>query len=257
MAWGRMDDGMADHPKIVAAGNAAVGAWTRLTSWSNRYATDGLLPAAIVRQYASRAELSRLRAPGPSGAPMVHGPNERCRCVPGEGTVPAGWYAVHDFDQYNERAIELAVRERDADTCRYCGVVCTATGPRRLVLDHVDPRVVCGAANLVVACHACNAAKGSRTPAEAGMTVLPAPGSNGRTTMARTVGAGRGGAGTHLPATGAYAREAKPGSAGPTGVRDRLAVPDRTDHSGQPFWRTDRGDDGVPDWPPVDAERIP
>jgi 5-methylcytosine-specific restriction endonuclease McrA len=271
-----LDDQMSDHPKITAAGNAAVGAWARMLSWSGRYATDGLIPAGVARGYATRAELARLRVPGPSGAPMLHGPGDECRCLVTGPVTPAGWYALHDFDQYNERgaelrlrrarkqelrdpALRLAVRDRDRDHCRYCGVLCTLTGPRRLVLDHVEPGRVEGAANLVVACHACNSAKGNRTPAEAGMELLPAGEwrlSHTRTTMDSRSGAGgdgaRVGAGTR-----AYAREAKPGTAGPTGVRPRLAVPDRRDHSGQPHWRGAPPDQPVPDWPPGDAEVIP
>lgn len=274
MAWGRMDDAMSDHPKITAAGNAAVGAWTRMIAWSNRYATDGMLPVEVVAKYASRAELSRLVRPGPSGAPMLHTPGECCRCVATSGEVPAGWYAVHDFHGYNERADELrirrarktelrdpalrlAVRERDGDHCRYCAVACTLTGPRRLVLDHVDPRRVAGAVNLVVACHACNAAKGNRTPAEAGMALLPARSwelSHTRSTMDSHPGGRADGAGVRAR-TGPRARGA--GYAGPDGVRDHESVPDRRDHTGQPFWRTDHGDDAVPDWPPGDAEHIP
>jgi hypothetical protein len=156
VAWGRLDDQMSDHPKIQAAGNAAVGAWARMLSWSGRYATDGLVPSGVARGYATRAELARLRAAGPSGAPMLHGPGDECRCLVTGPAVPAGWYALHDFDQYNERgyelrlrrarkaelrdpALRLAVRDRDRDHCRYCGTLCTLTGPRRLVLDHVEP----------------------------------------------------------------------------------------------------------------------
>lgn len=278
MVWGRIDDAMCDNAKITAAGNAAVGAWARLISWSCRQGTDGLVPAQTLKTYANRAELSRLRVTGPTGYPLVHAPGERCRCLPGNGEVPAGWYGVHDFAHFNERAAEvavrrarknelrdpalrLAVRTRDQDLCRYCGVPTEATGPRRLVLDHVDPRVVSGATNLVVACHACNAMKGNRTPAEAGMTLLAAPSPNERSTMARTIasgragaGTGRAGAGTRVPSAGTPARTRGPGA---NGLRDRLMVTDRTDHSGQPHWRQGHDDDAVPDWPPVDAESIP
>lgn len=274
MAWGRMDDQMSDHPKIIAAGNAATGAWVRLLSWSNRYGTDGLVPTHVLRGYATRTETARLLSLGPSGAPLLHGPGDQCRCLVTGQPVPARTYALHDFDDYNELAAELrlraarraelrdpalrlAVRNRDRDLCRYCAVACTVTGPRRLELDHIDPRVAHGAVNLVVACHACNAGKGNRTPDEAGMTLLPVPSSelsDGRSTM-DSHAAGHG-AGTRL-AHDAHTR-ARGGYAGPDGIRVREAVADRRDHGDQPHWRTQRApDDQVPDWPPVDAEVIP
>jgi hypothetical protein len=87
-------------------------------------------------------------------------------------------------DLRNGRLRDLAYT-RDGGCCRYCG-----SGPllrrgmeraadRHQVLrfDHVDPDQPAGedGANFVVACAACSEAKGHRTPAEAGMTLLPVP----------------------------------------------------------------------------------
>ena len=55
-----------------------------------------------------------------------------------------------------------AVLGRDGWTCSYCGAEATE-------VDHVDPRARGGLtvpANLVAVCHACNKAKGVRTPME-------------------------------------------------------------------------------------------
>lgn len=64
---------------------------------------------------------------------------------------------------------------RDGNTCQYCGVKHQAGG---LTLDHVVPRSRGGGntwENMVASCFACNNRKGSRTPDEAGMTLLKRP----------------------------------------------------------------------------------
>lgn len=63
------------------------------------------------------------------------------------------------------------VYERDAYRCRYCAI------SKDLGIDHVipitDPRSTNDLENLVTCCRSCNSRKGSRTPEEAGMTMLP------------------------------------------------------------------------------------
>jgi 5-methylcytosine-specific restriction endonuclease McrA len=64
---------------------------------------------------------------------------------------------------------------RDGYTCQYCGEK-FASG--ELELEHVIPRARGGLSiweNLVAACRNCNARKGDRTPAEAGMPLLRHP----------------------------------------------------------------------------------
>lgn len=64
---------------------------------------------------------------------------------------------------------------RDGFTCQYCGLrISMRTGTR----DHVLPRSRGGRdvlSNVVTACHGCNAAKGDRTPAEAGLILTHEP----------------------------------------------------------------------------------
>jgi hypothetical protein len=64
------------------------------------------------------------------------------------------------------------VFERDNFTCQYCGT------RRNLSIDHIIPEAAGGSLelnNAVTACNACNTAKGSRTPEEAGMKLLNDP----------------------------------------------------------------------------------
>jgi hypothetical protein len=65
------------------------------------------------------------------------------------------------------------VFERDHHTCRYCG---RADYPRGwLIAEHVIPDGPTTIDNLVTACRPCNSRKGPRTPAQAGMVLLPVP----------------------------------------------------------------------------------
>ncbi len=64
---------------------------------------------------------------------------------------------------------------RDRFTCQYCQ---RAFPAGELTLDHVVPRSRAGETaweNLVACCHACNNHKGSRTPEEAGMSLVKQP----------------------------------------------------------------------------------
>jgi hypothetical protein len=47
MSWVRIEDTVTMHPKIVRAGNEAVGCWFRLIAWSSSQLTDGHVPRAI------------------------------------------------------------------------------------------------------------------------------------------------------------------------------------------------------------------
>lgn len=61
MAWFRIDDGFADHPKVIRAGNAAVGLWVRCGAYSSRYLTEGHVAPELVNTYAgNRREVDRL-----------------------------------------------------------------------------------------------------------------------------------------------------------------------------------------------------
>lgn len=65
--------------------------------------------------------------------------------------------------------------------CRYCDRLVKRKDrsskdmDARPMLDHVDPYQAAGVRNLVVSCAGCNRHKGQRTPAEAGMSLRPAP----------------------------------------------------------------------------------
>jgi hypothetical protein len=98
MPWGRLDDGLYDHPKLEALGRlklAAIGLWTLSISWSNRRLTDGSIPTRQIRMLGGTTALADL-------------------------LVAAGFfdrtddgYAIHDFLEFNENAVTVQSR-RDA-----------------------------------------------------------------------------------------------------------------------------------------------
>lgn len=53
MGWFKVDDQLAFHAKIVAAGNAAMGLWIRAGSWSSAQLTDGFIPVHMANAMAN------------------------------------------------------------------------------------------------------------------------------------------------------------------------------------------------------------
>lgn len=91
MAWVRIDDTMTFNPKVMKAGNAAVGAWIRLSAYSSAHGLDGKVPSEIAGMVASQRELEQAIAAG-----LIH--------RDGDG------YEIHDFLEYNPSAVEVAER---------------------------------------------------------------------------------------------------------------------------------------------------
>ncbi len=90
MPWGRLDDGLYDHPKVEQLPrrlrNSCVGLWARAISWSNRYLTDGRVTMErLAKLDGSQAEVDAL---------VCVGMLER----DGDGVL------IHDFAEYNETA---------------------------------------------------------------------------------------------------------------------------------------------------------
>lgn len=62
MAWFRMDDEFHSHPKVIAAGNAAVGLWVRCGTWSANYWADGKIPMSMIKTMGKPVEIKALVA---------------------------------------------------------------------------------------------------------------------------------------------------------------------------------------------------
>lgn len=64
MTWFRIDDQFADHPRVIAAGNAAIGLWTKAGAWSMRHLTEGFIPVAAAKQLGTTGEIKKLVSVG-------------------------------------------------------------------------------------------------------------------------------------------------------------------------------------------------
>ena len=73
MSWFRIDDRFHSHPKVLRAGNAAVGLWVRCGAYSTDYGTDGLVLAEIVARFGA----------APGGSPRWSTPDCGCRLMTG------------------------------------------------------------------------------------------------------------------------------------------------------------------------------
>jgi len=60
MTWFRVDDNLAFHPKVIAAGNPAIGLWVRAGTWAAQQLTDGYIPADIARAIGPPAQARAL-----------------------------------------------------------------------------------------------------------------------------------------------------------------------------------------------------
>lgn len=88
MSWFKLDDQGAFHAKVLAAGNAAYGAWCRAGQWSSAHLTDGAIPRAVAISIAPLSIWQRLA---------------RVKLVEDDD---GGW-RIHDFLVYNPTAVQV------------------------------------------------------------------------------------------------------------------------------------------------------
>jgi 5-methylcytosine-specific restriction endonuclease McrA len=248
MAWGRVDDCADQMPALLARArnqreaDLLLGILMSLLIYCAKHLTNGFLPTLVVRQHL-RGKLLATFTSGPD--PLLHTPDHECECLGGRAWPENMAYHLHCYLKWNptkeehdvkqakaaelkDRELIAAVRGRDKDRCRYCGVptvYADRRGGRGLVLDHIDPAVANGAANLVTACRSCNSKKGHRTPAAAGMNLLPEPGEpptppspplESAAVVPTVVGAGWSTPGPQFPAPGRLDNAHFPGAAAST-----------------------------------------
>lgn len=88
MTWFKVDDSLAFHAKAVAAGNAAMGMWTRGGAWCAQQLTDGHVPAHMVPALGSKGQATAL-------------------VNAGLWTRVDGGYRFHDWLDYQPTAAEV------------------------------------------------------------------------------------------------------------------------------------------------------
>jgi hypothetical protein len=60
MAWFKVDDTLALHPKVLMAGNPAMGLWVRAGAWAMQQLSDGFVPMSVVRTLGTPGEAKTL-----------------------------------------------------------------------------------------------------------------------------------------------------------------------------------------------------
>ncbi|SDL33666.1 hypothetical protein [Streptomyces indicus] len=113
MSWFAVDDSAHSHPKVVAAGNAALGLWLRCGTYAAQHLTDGIVPGAVARMYGSKTQITKLVTVG-----LWHERGHTCthpKCAqPGPDE-----YAIHDYLEYNPTRAQVQGRkEREAEKKR-------------------------------------------------------------------------------------------------------------------------------------------
>ena len=122
--WFKVDDAFWSHPKVIHAGNAAIGLWVRCGTYAAQHLTDGFIPASIAKYLGSPGLARRLVEAG------LWEPVDN----------PCG-YLMHDWPDYQPtRATWLARRESNAERQRTYRENHQVNGLRNAVSNgHPDP----------------------------------------------------------------------------------------------------------------------
>ena len=103
MTWFKLDDDFFAHPKVLEAGNAAIGLFARLGSWCSKHNHQGHVPTIVATSSGTRREIDALIRAG-----MLE-PTD-------------GGYLIHDFNDYNPTAEQVAeVKAKRAEAGRRGG----------------------------------------------------------------------------------------------------------------------------------------
>jgi hypothetical protein len=93
MPWFKVDDQLAFHPKVIAAGNLAMGLWARAGSWSAANLTDGRIPRRMITSMGARTrDAQRLVEAGlwvAVGCGSDHAQHVLAKFQPNSSQIPA------------------------------------------------------------------------------------------------------------------------------------------------------------------------
>ncbi|MGW9041224.1 mucin-2 [Streptomyces lydicus] len=93
MSWFKVDDTAHAHPKVLRAGNAALGLWVRAGAYAAQHLTEGVIPAVVAQLYGTAPQARKLVTAG-----LWHAHGHNCPACP---QPPAGDYVMHDYLTYN------------------------------------------------------------------------------------------------------------------------------------------------------------
>lgn len=102
MPWFKIDDGFHCHPKVFAAGTAAVGLYVRCGSWAAQQTSEGVIPRAVAKMYGTPRMIKALLEAG-----LWHDEAHECKLCP---PVAKGGFLIHQYLDYNpsREAVETA-----------------------------------------------------------------------------------------------------------------------------------------------------
>lgn len=120
MVWFKIDDTFSLHPKILDAGNAAVGLWVRAGAWSMQQLTDGFIPRHVAAQLGTTTQARRLVDAGL----WVEKPDG---------------YAFHDWTEYQPSRIQIHANRADTETSHRAGATYTNHKRWHLARNTTDP----------------------------------------------------------------------------------------------------------------------
>lgn len=109
MPWFKIDDGFHCHPKVLAAGTAAVGLYVRCGSWSAQQTSDGVVPKQVARMYGTPRMIKALL-----DADLWHQKGHECAACP---ELDANSYAIHQYLDRNPSRVDVE-KERKAKSKR-------------------------------------------------------------------------------------------------------------------------------------------
>jgi hypothetical protein len=94
MTWVRLEDTFPEHPKVLAAGDAATMVFIRGLCYSARYLTDGFVPLAAARTLGTARQVTTLVA--------IHLWDQA-----------DGGYRIHDYLRYNPTRAQVEAKRTD------------------------------------------------------------------------------------------------------------------------------------------------
>ena len=97
MGWFKVDDQLAFHAKIVAAGNSAMGLWIRAGSWSSAQLTDGFIPTHMAFAMANA---------------MANPCDQDALVMAGLWDEVDGGYQFHDWSEFQPSAEEERAKRK-------------------------------------------------------------------------------------------------------------------------------------------------
>lgn len=106
MPWFAVGDNTDDHPKILAAGNAATGLWVRCGAYASAHLTDGVIPGAVAAKNGTATQIAKLLASG-----LWHEAGHACTRCP---QPRRGDYVMHGYLDANPSRRQVQERRRRA-----------------------------------------------------------------------------------------------------------------------------------------------